>query len=191
MIKHKINSSQEILDIGCGEGQNAIYLMKKGYSVKGCDVSLDAIKTCVKYSQKNNFDGKNFFVLDILDNSFGEKFDVIYANAVLHMLVLDEDRKRFLDFIFKHLKKDGIAFIAVMGDGKQERQSDITKAFEEQERTLDDGKKINVAGTTCRIVNKNYFLEELKNCNLKILDYYTTTEIIGFGICMIAEVNKK
>jgi len=57
-------------------------------------------------------------------------FDFIYSVAVIHMLVLDEDRNAFYQFIRSHLRQDGIALICTMGDGNVEMQSDIGKAFE-------------------------------------------------------------
>ncbi len=52
------------------------------------------------------------------------------------MLVLDEDRNGFYQFIRSHLKSDGIALICSMGDGNYEMQSDISNAFELQERDM-------------------------------------------------------
>ncbi len=85
-----------------------------------------------------------------------EKFDFIYSIAVVHMFVLDEDRNGFYQFIRRHLKSDGIALICSMGDGNYEMQSDISNAFEIQEREHETGKMM-VAGTSCRMVSFSTF----------------------------------
>ena len=71
----------------------------------------------------------HFKVLDCLSDKLDSKFDFIFGIAVIHMLVPDEDRDGFYQFIRNHLTEDGIALICTMGDGKSERQTDISAAF--------------------------------------------------------------
>ena len=143
--KYSINTNSAILEIGCGEGQNALFLQKQGYNIKASDVSNEAINWCKQNAIKNNIPETNYFVLDVLDNNFQDSFDCIITVSTLPMLVLEEDRKGFLDFIYNHLNKNGIAIITVMGDGQKERNDcDITKAFDLSEREFNN-QKINVA----------------------------------------------
>lgn len=83
---------------------------------------------------------KNFSILDCLSDNLDKLFDFIYAVAVVHMLVLDEDRNRFYQFIYNHLKPEGLALICTMGDGECEMKSDISKAFEIQKESTNLGK---------------------------------------------------
>ncbi|MBO5884291.1 MAG: class I SAM-dependent methyltransferase [Clostridia bacterium] len=189
--KYSINTNSAILEIGCGEGQNALFLQKQGYNIKASDVSGEAINWCKQNSIKNNLSPDNYFVLDVLDNNLKDKFDCIITVSTLHMLVLDEDRKQFLDFIYNHLNKNGIAIITIMGDGIMERKDcDITKAFDLSERDFNN-QKIQVTSTSCKIVNWQTFLTELDNSNLKVLDNYISEEISGFNLSMVAIVSKK
>lgn len=185
LLKNEKNKT--ILEIGCGEGQNANYLLENGYNVTASDVSQSAIdwcKTTYKFKDK-------FFVLDVLNNNHTNKYDVIYTISTLHMLIFDDDRKKFLDFIYNHLNDNGKAIITIMGDGETERNSsDASKAFDLITRNV-NGEDVVVASTTCRIVNWNNFLNELSNSNLKPITYYTTSEISGFNISMLAIVEKK
>lgn len=188
-IKDKLNA--EILEIGCGEGQNAIYLMQNGFNISATDVSNQAIIWCKKEAEKNNVSPNNFFVLDALDNNLTNKYDLIYTISTLHMLVLDDDRIKFLNFIHNHLKDDGVAIISIMGDGINERNNtDITKSFEKVERTI-NGKTVQVASTSCRIVNWDNFFKELKTANLEVVNHQISTEISGFNSSMIVEVRKQ
>jgi len=42
----------KILDLGVGQGRNAIYLAKKGYDVTGIDASCEGINQCKKKCEK-------------------------------------------------------------------------------------------------------------------------------------------
>ena len=41
--KYNANNEDNILDLGCGEGRDAIYLLEKGYQVLAIDYSINAI----------------------------------------------------------------------------------------------------------------------------------------------------
>ena len=132
IIKYNIDNAASILEIGCGEGRDAKYLLGKNYNVLATDVSKEAINYCKKIDKEHS---NNYEVLDVLDyDDFSKKFDFIYSVACLHMLVLDEDRNKYFEFINNHLNDNGYALVLTMGDGKTERSSDITKAWEDVER---------------------------------------------------------
>lgn len=48
-----------------------------------------------------------------------EKYDFIYVVAVLHILVFENYRNSFYEFIVKHLKESGIGLICTMGEVKK------------------------------------------------------------------------
>lgn len=190
LTKYNINKNSSILEIGCGEGQNALYLMKKGLNIKASDVSYEAINWCKNKAKVNGFNPDSFFVLDALNNKLSEKFDCIYTVSTLHMLVPNDDRQKFLDFIYNHIKDDGIAIITVMGDGNRVyNDSDITKAFEPSKRNFKD-REVVVASTTCKIVNWDTFYKELECSKLKVIESFVSEDIVGFDKSMIAIVCK-
>ena len=179
-----------VLEVGCGEGQNAMFLMQKGYNVEATDVSKEAIRWCKKIALEKHLDVKKFFVLDALSNNFRKKYDLIYSISTLHMLVLDGDRKKFLDFVYNHLTEDGLSIITVMGDGIDEKNnSDITKSFNIVER-IANGKTVRVAQTSCRIVNWETFSREILNSKLMIIEHQISKEISGFNSSMVVVVKK-
>ena len=103
------------------------------------------------------------------------------------MFVPDKDRNGFYQFIRRHLKPDGLALICTMGDGEFEMQSDISKAFEIQERNHESG-KIMVAGTSCRMVSFRTFEQEIKQNNLAIVEKGITSSLPDFDSLMFAVV---
>lgn len=187
--RFSIPKSAKILEIGCGEGRDGGALMDQGYDVLATDVSPAAIA----YAKKRfpSF-GERFQVLDCLQEHLNEKFDFLYAVAVVHMLVPREDRNGFYSFLREHLKADGLALIGTMGDGQMERQSDVNTAFECQERIHEQsGKKVQVAGTSCRVVPWTHFFEEIQRNGLVVVESGMTAVEPDFPIMMYAVVKRE
>lgn len=189
--KYKMSCDSKILEVGCGEGQNALFLMGKGYKIYASDVSEEAIIWSKKTAKECGFDENNFFVMDVLNNDLQEKYDFIYTVSTLHMLINDRDRTQFLDFIYSHLKDDGKALITTMGDGVAENNDDdVTKAFDIVERHF-RGKPVMVARTSSRVVNWDTFGNELSNSKLSIIEKFNTSEISGFNNSMVVICERK
>ena len=181
-----ITKEQAILELGCGEGRDAYPLLKQGYSVLGTDIS----PAVIAYNQKKwpEF-AHRFAVLDCVAGTFPEKYDFIYAVAVVHMLVEDTDRDGFYGFIRDHLRPGGIALVCSMGDGTMERQSDIRNAFDLQRRVHEQtGKEVMIASTSCRMVNFETLRKELRRNGLKLLKEEITEAPPDFPCLMYAVV---
>lgn len=185
--KYKIDKKDSILELGCGEGRDAQVLLNNGYQLLATDISKEAIEFCEKLSEQYK---NNYQVLDCVNGKLDEQFDFIYAVAVIHMLVLDEDRRAFYQFIYNHLTENGISLICTMGDGELERQSDLNTAFELQEREC-DGVTLWVAGTSCRMVNDVTFEKELMENGFEMLERGQTSIPQVFPQMMYAVVKKK
>lgn len=184
--KYHIGRNQRLLEIGCGEGRDAQAVLEHGFQLKATDISDEAIAYCRQQMPQY---ADHFRVLDCLSSNLDERYDFIFGVAVIHMLVLDEDRNSFYRFIRHHLKEDGIALICTMGDGTFEMQSDITQAFTLQERTHESGKMM-VAGTSCRMVSFATFEAELARNGLTILEKGITASLPDFDSLMYAIVGK-
>lgn len=176
----------KILEIGCGEGRDAYFLLRQGYDLLAIDVSREAVSFCQK--KFPNFAAR-FQTLDCVSDELDEKFDFIYAIAVIHMLVSDQDRNAFYRFIRKHIAPDGIALIGTMGDGGFERQSDIRTAFDLQNRVHGQtGKPVQIAGTSCRVVSFDTLHKELKRNGLAVVKEGMTAVEPDFPQMMFAVV---
>lgn len=164
MQEFSISTQHSILEIGCGEGRDAFFLLDRDYQLLATDVAPEAIAFC---QRKRPAYAHHFQILDCVTDRRTERFDFIYAVAVAHMLILDEDRDAFYRFIANHLNTDGVALICTMGDGTTERRSDIRTAFDQQERIHEQsGKKVRIAGTSCRMVSFQTFDEELQRSGM-------------------------
>lgn len=108
LISKKIlKKGMKILEVGCGEGHQAIYLAKKGLKVKAIDSSKNAIQFAKENAknEKVNID----FSVNSYDNlkSMNEKFDFIFDWRFLHEITNENKRKSYLSEISKLLKPNG------------------------------------------------------------------------------------
>ena len=183
------NKGDSVLELGCGEGRDAINLLNKGYNLLATDYSKEAINKCNELS--NNQYIKNFKTLDFLTEELNNKYDYIYSISVLHMLVLKEHRIKYLKFIKDHLKENGKALITVLGDGSFNKCTNIEDAFNIVERKYQNTDEVvNVPETSCNIVGWNTLEEEIKKAGLLLNKKWISKDIPGFNLSMCVIVSK-
>lgn len=104
------NCSTPILDLGCGSGNDTLYLINKGKKVISCDQSINAIEN-IKKNFIEVYDTKCFNMLDGMpfDNN---SFDIIIADLCLHYF-REKDTFRILNEIKKILNKKGYLIFRV------------------------------------------------------------------------------
>ena len=186
--KFGIKPNHKLLELGCGEGRDAFPLLLDSYDLLATDISEAAVAYC--QTKQPEF-AASFQVLDCVSGTLERKFDFIYAVAVVHMLVLDEDRNAFYTFIRNHLTPNGVALICTMGDGEMELQTDIQTAFDLQTRTHEQsGMEVRISATSCRIVNVSNFEAELRRNGLVILEMGQTSAEPDFSALMYAVLKK-
>lgn len=187
ICKYGIDKNSKILEIGCGEGRDIKYLLKKGYNVIGMDSSKTVIDKCIEIIGYRD----RFKVFDVLCDKTCDKFDYIYSVAVIHMFLLEEHRDKFYKFIYEHLNNKGKALVISMGDGEIEYTSDIEKALSKVERrNVNTGKVIQVAYTSCRIKKFNDMKDEIVRNGFKVLEEAIVDDVPGFDKCMSFLIEK-
>lgn len=184
--KYAVAKNARILEVGCGEGRDARFLLNQGFHVLATDVSPAAVDYCksVHPEFRDSYD-----LLDCRNCQWDEEFDFIYAVAVVHMLVPDEDRQRFYSFYREHLAQGGIGLICTMGDGTEERKTDISTAFSTRQRLHKcSGKTLTIANTSCRMVTFEQLEEEILHSGLQIRETGITAVEPDFPQMMYAVV---
>lgn len=164
--RYGIKKTDKILDAGCGEGRDALSLLRDGYNVDAIDVSPEAIDYCRKKAPQYT---ERFRVFDCLAGEHAGKYDFVYSVAVIHMLTEDADRRAFFDFVKNSLTSSGKALVCSMGDGRAEHISDPRRAFDIAERTH-DGEKVRVAETSCRIASFETLEAEIRASGLSVIE---------------------
>ena len=86
-----IKSGSCVLDLGCGLGNNALFLAKNGFIVTAVEKSKVAIKKVKEIIQKEKMKSIKVIHEDVLNFKIeANKFDVIMANNVLQFLPKDK-----------------------------------------------------------------------------------------------------
>lgn len=185
--KYGLGRGASMLELGCGEGRDAIPLLRAGCDLLATDVSPAAIACC--RSRCPQYAGR-FAVLDCLRETPRRRFDFIYAVAVVHMLVPDADRLAFYRFLRAHLTARGLALVCSMGDGRETRRSDPREAFDLREREH-GGKTLLLPATSCRMVDWPVFEAEIAAGGLTVVEKGITAVEPDFPEMMYAVVSVK
>jgi len=102
--------SGRVLDVGCGTGENALYLASLGFEVWGIDAAQDAIKKAQDKAKKRGIKVK-FLVSDALKPQlFRNKFDTIIDCGLFHVFS-DEERPIFAASLYSALRPGGKYFM--------------------------------------------------------------------------------
>lgn len=103
------NKNSEILDLGCGNGADTLYLIEKGFNVLSCDFSTEALNNI-----KNSISKSKTMYLDMIDNFpfKDESFSIIIADLSLHYFD-NEITIHIMNEIKRVLKNDGVLLARV------------------------------------------------------------------------------
>ncbi|MCP3872240.1 MAG: class I SAM-dependent methyltransferase [Desulfobacteraceae bacterium] len=111
------------LDIGCGTGNNAIWLSQNGFDVTGIDFSPLAIDKAKEKSQKEKIK-ITFSVVDFLKDKLDESdFGFIFDRGCFHSFESKDDRNTFAKNACEHLKKGGLWY-SLLGNADDEPRED-------------------------------------------------------------------
>jgi len=102
----EIRPGENVLDIGCGTGDQAIYFAKKGAVVTGIDINQEMISCALKKKEKEGlnvyFQGGDATNLPFLE----PVFNVAVISLVLHEIE-NKDRDRVISEMKRVVKKGG------------------------------------------------------------------------------------
>lgn len=107
-------SNVSVLDIGCGEGKDAVYMAQKGCHVTAFDITQSGIRKTKMLAENRGVDIRAF-VADVNDFQLDESFDIIYSTGTIQYL-FDENIEEFFNKITKLTKKEGIVYFNVFVD---------------------------------------------------------------------------
>ncbi|MBE7070323.1 MAG: class I SAM-dependent methyltransferase [Ruminococcaceae bacterium] len=105
------SKGKKVLDIGCGEGKDAVYMASKGYDVYAFDLTENGIRKTKLLAEEKDVDVKTY-VDDINTFVTDEQFDIIYSSGTIQYL-FEENKAAFFEKIGKITKKNGFVFFNV------------------------------------------------------------------------------
>ncbi|MEZ5778686.1 MAG: class I SAM-dependent methyltransferase [Paracoccaceae bacterium] len=99
-----------VLDVGCGQGRDALFIARKGHIVVGVDISPNGIRDLNTAAVKENLVIEGV-VADISTYRPDGEFDVILVDRTLHMLP-KLTQLSVLETLLDHVMKNGWVLIA-------------------------------------------------------------------------------
>jgi 2-polyprenyl-3-methyl-5-hydroxy-6-metoxy-1,4-benzoquinol methylase len=101
-------AGKKVLDVGCGDGINAINLAKLGATVTGIDISPGAIALATKRAEINGVSDRCTFICQPFETAelAAGAFDIVWGDAILHHLLHDLDA--MVGKIVRYAKPGGI-----------------------------------------------------------------------------------
>jgi len=87
----------KLLDLGSGEGRNAVYFAKNGFDVTTIDISLPGLDKTKRYAEEVVVEIKTIHA-DIITYEPEDTYDVIFSTGALHYLPPEVRKLRFENY---------------------------------------------------------------------------------------------
>ena len=125
-----------VLDVGCGTGENALFLAAQGHDVWGVDFTPLAIERARNKATERNLN-VTFLTWNALElHTLGRAFDTAIDSGLFHVLS-DEERPRFVTNLSSVLHRHGTYFMLCFSElesgsygPRRVTQRDIRNAFD-------------------------------------------------------------
>ena len=109
------------LDVGCGTGDNSIWLARNQFQTAGVDVSDIAIEKAREKAASAGVECE-FICADFMKDGMGSKgFAFLFDRGCFHAFRSGEQRRRFASRVADHLEKDGL-WLTLTGNADENRQ---------------------------------------------------------------------
>lgn len=106
-----LESGKKLIELGCGNGRDAIFLSNNKIDVVAvdqCESSINNLKSSVS-SDNIDFVADDFIETKLLEK---ESFDYVYSRFTLHS-ISEEQENKLINRVYEALKKDGLLLIEV------------------------------------------------------------------------------
>jgi len=97
LVRPRPDFRPRLLDLGCGEGRNAVHFAKHGFEVVGLDASLPGLEKMRRYAEEVRVHIELIHA-DIVNYELADTYDVIFSTGTLHYLPLEGRSRRFQNY---------------------------------------------------------------------------------------------
>jgi SAM-dependent methyltransferase len=125
LLRGRIAPGMRVLDAGCGNGRNLVYLLKSGYEVFGIDGDRASIEHVRRMAATlaPALSANNFRVEPLERMTFPDDFaDVVLSSAVLHFATDDDQFSAMLRATWRVLRPGGMLVCRLASSIGIERQ---------------------------------------------------------------------
>jgi tellurite methyltransferase len=150
LLRGRIAPGMRVLDAGCGDGRNLVYLLSNGYDVAACDRDYAAVEMVRAMASRlaPDLPGGNFRVEPVEAMSFPDACaDVVISSAVLHFADDEAQFDAMVDNMWRVLSPRGMLFCRLASSigiedrvqqtaGRRHRLPDGSERFLVDERML-------------------------------------------------------
>jgi SAM-dependent methyltransferase len=113
--------SCKVLDVGCGTGDNSIWLAQNHFQVTGTDTSDIALEKAKEKASKANVEC-DFVLVDFIKNKIaGAPFGFVFDRGCFHSFGSEDERIRFAQNVAAHLEDAGL-WLTIVGSADEHRQ---------------------------------------------------------------------
>lgn len=146
----------KVLDIGCGEGGNAVFLARNGYQVTAFDLSKTGVQKTKENAEKNEVN-IDVFQADINEYFPIDNYDIIFSSGTIQYL-LPEKRRPFIEECKAKTNKRGINVLHTF----------VKKPFVAVAPDAEENEHLWTSGEILTFYSDwliEHFIEEIKSCN--------------------------
>lgn len=145
-----------VLDLGCGQGRDAVALARLGYSVTGIDSSKVGINQMKRIGEAENLNLISL-VGDIYDFNKFEEYDIILLDSMFHFTKKDKEREfGLIKKIFSIIKKGSLIIVCIQDSGNKvqilnqaiESERELIRLIDKKFKYIFKDQKINHTSET-------------------------------------------
>lgn len=132
----KLNPKSTILDLGCGQGRDALFLAKLGFDVTAVDISEVGVKQMLESAKGQDLYIEGI-VADVLKLDIKKKYDVILFDMILHAFE-ESKQMEILKKYANNLHKNGLLCIVFPDDMKTEHFTNMLNTLSQKWKLKDE-----------------------------------------------------
>ncbi len=170
LLKGRITKGMPILDAGCGDGRNLVYLLRSGCDVWGVDRSAEAVEATRRMATliAPGTPPDRFTVQTVERLSFDDgEFDFVISSAVLHFARDEAHWWAMAQEMWRVLASGGILFARLAS----------TIGHEARVRPLGNGRYVLPDGSERFLVDEAYLVDATRRLGGQLIDPIKTTVV--------------